>query len=115
MRNGINLECKRSNKIMETLKTPKDLLEFVERIPAEDFCAYIRNNDNGKCCILGHIDRAFPDLNHEPIVVGLDVCVLASVNNHGRKTECWSYKPKNNNTSGLAIKKRLIKFLKSKV
>ena len=108
---------------LESLAT---IIAYLETIPEDRGCVDERSNDSGQHCVLGHLDRCMPagqmaDYVIRRVLASLPdpiLANLAAVNNgtfdeDGKPAYCAGYYSKERDISGLAIKTRVLKYLRS--
>jgi hypothetical protein len=91
------------------IKSAKDLLKFVQGIPEKFWCVDTRQDMQGRCCILGHLQNAYFG---EVPTDGFTENELATANNGTIDSWRGPRAPKAG-IGGRSIKNRLVKFLKA--
>lgn len=92
----------------QAITSPIDLIQFVKGIPAKFWCVDMRDNYNGRHCVLGHLDKAYNTASFQTPTDGFSQVQLANVNN-------GFYEGDSRKIDGASIKRRLLEFLKKNI
>ena len=104
-------------KTAPKINSAADLIAFLEPIPEESWCVDIRDDGCGRCCVLGHIDRAYRRSGGaEYNTDGFTMNELAVVNNGvaGQYANNSPRKP-DAGIDGASVKKRVLDYLRQNI
>lgn len=97
----------------ETITKPEDLLAFLKPIPPKYWVVDTRDDGEGRCCVLGHLDRAY---GYSQGRDGFKDNELA-IQNNGVTGPYANRSPRKEGAGldGASIKRRVLAFIKSRI
>lgn len=106
----------------EKIESISDLMEFIDGIPNEQWMVDKRSDNFAapqKCCVLGHLDRAYLGC-YNLFKIGICDFRIAAVNNGAQDYENCDpggihNRPPGTGTDGASIKNRLLNYLSKKL
>lgn len=92
---------------MKTLTSIQELIDILKPIPANTWCVDQRHDNQGRHCVMGHIENL--NINEAASQFPISIWQLVDINNG------LSVGLKRRATSGRAVKSRVLRYLKSKL